>query len=241
MSLYSKPPVDLPVSRTTNPYWDIVRTIPGSHLNYDRVWQPDYIATYFDEDGHIRPPEQRLDRNDVCGEYAWAIPDPASLDFVAQWCTPKAVEIGAGTGYWAWQLSQLGVDIVAYDLHPPQHDGQNHYHSPRNEQKDKLIGETRHVFYDVLPGDHLMPWNHPDRTLFLCWPPYSSNMANLCLKAYQGKRLVYIGEQSGGCNADDAFFKRLERNWEEVATHRIIQWSGLHDYIIVYERREVAG
>ncbi len=61
-------------------------------------------------------------------------------------------------------------------------------------------------------------------------------MAFECLQAYQGKRLVYIGEQSGGCNATDEFFDRLEQEWEEVASHRIIQWSGLHDYIVVYER-----
>lgn len=224
-------PPDLPTATTDNPYWEIVRTIPGDSFSWecDKVWSPAWVATL--ATGTL------IDRDDLCNEYAWAIADPASLAFTAKWLAPRAVEIGAGVGYWAWQLSQLGIDMLAYDLFPPQQTGQNHYHSPRTAYDRALKDEVRSVFFDVRAGNHQMAAAYPERTLFLCWPPYDDDMASLCLQAYQGKRLVFIGEDSGGCTADDAFFEALGKDWEEVAFHRPIQWFGMHDGITVYERK----
>lgn len=202
-----------------NPYWDIVKTIPG----YEGKCHPDWVHS-------------EHDRNTLCGEYAWAIPDPDSLQFVAEHLTPKAVEIGAGTGYWASLLAQMGVNMLCYDIDPPQHTGQNHYHSPRNENCTKLLGITREVFFDVRSGNHLIAREHPDRTLLLCWPPYDNDMAYHTLSAYQGQRLVYIGESAGGCTGDDQFFELLAEQWHLVAEHTPVQWWGIHDVIEVYER-----
>ena len=38
------------------------------------------------------------------------------------------VELGAGTGYWAYLLRQMDVDIIAYDLVPPGGAIQNTLH-----------------------------------------------------------------------------------------------------------------
>jgi hypothetical protein len=65
-----------------------------------------------------------------------------------------------------------------------------------------------------------------------------SDMAYKALKAYTGNKLVYIGENGGGCTADDAFFALLEEKWEEIDEHQPVQWSGIHDWITVYERRQ---
>jgi hypothetical protein len=51
-------------------------------------------------------------RREYCSLYAWAIADPEAVAFVAEQ-TAKIVEMGAGTGYWAGQLAQAGVDVVA--------------------------------------------------------------------------------------------------------------------------------
>lgn len=223
-------PESLPVSRTINPYWDTMRTIPGNEIDweYEHVWSPDWTGTW--------RLENPIDRNELCGQYAWAIPDPDSLDFVRQHIGEHGgVEMGAGTGYWCWQLAQLGADMLAYDIAPPHITGTNHYHSPRNKDHSATTGELRPVYFDVLPGQPEILSLYPERTLFLCWPPMSE-MAGDCLKAYQGKRLVYIGEGDGGCTADEAFFTHLTENWQEVASHRPIQWWGIHDYITVYER-----
>ena len=230
---FVKPPVDLPESHTINPYWDKVRLIPGDDFewNYYHVWAPACVALLFNGDGSLKPPEQRIDRHKLCSEYTFAIPDPDSLNFVAQWLKPAAIEMGAGTGYWVWQLSQLGVDSIAYDIDPPD-DGYNFYHNRENKQDIK-------VYHPIMRGTPEMLANHPDRTLFLCWPPMS-DMAVKSLEHYQGKRLVYIGEGDGGCTADDAFFAKLSQGWVEVAERRPIQWDGIHDMITVYERQEGA-
>ncbi len=223
-------PVDLPKSQTDNPYWDIVRIYPGGGIEwrYDGIWTPDWGAAYMDG-------IKKTGRNELCRQYTWAIPDPVTLEFVATWLKPSAIEMGAGVGYWAWQLSQLGIDIIAFDQVPPQIKSGNHYHSPRNEKEGKLQDETRPVFFEVREGMPETLKEHTERVLFLCWPPMSE-MALECLEHYRGKRLVYIGEGNGGCTASEAFFEKLVQEWDEVASHRPIQWSGIHDYVNVYER-----
>lgn len=174
-------------------------------------------------------------REDLVVRYAWAVPDPASLAFVAEQARGRIVEIGAGTGYWAWQLSQLGVDVVAYDRHPPDRGG-NHWHSPRHLETGNPTKEPAPVFFPVRRGGAPRAARHPDRTLLLCWPPYSGTVASRALRAYSGQRVIFIGEGEGGCTAEDAFFRALERGWIEVADHRPVQWRGVHDWITVYDR-----
>ena len=55
-------------------------------------------------------------------KYAWAIPTEAVLATVAKYS--PLIEIGDGTGYWAYLLAKLGADIICYDTHventPPE-------------------------------------------------------------------------------------------------------------------------
>ncbi|MCX4091879.1 SAM-dependent methyltransferase [Nocardia sp. alder85J] len=53
--------------------------------------------------------------------YAYAIPAPETLAWVAAVCAGRPVlEIGAGRGYWAHQLTRQGLHVVAVDSQPPQ-------------------------------------------------------------------------------------------------------------------------
>lgn len=220
-----------------NPYWDEVKKIPGDPINlkYERGWEPEPFSL------HGTP--LRRYRDELVRQYAWAITAPESVQFVAEHAGPHGlVEIGAGTGYWAWCLSHLGVDVVAYDKAPPA-SGPNWYHSPMEPMKTAggaIWHRPRQVATrEWVPVRKGRPWHAsrwPHRTLFLCWPPYTDLMAHSSLRQYRGNRLIYIGEGEGGCNAGRAFFSRLAAEWDEVATHKPVQWSGLHDWIIVYER-----
>lgn len=174
-------------------------------------------------------------RRVLVAQYAWAIPDPHALAFVACALGARAVEMGAGTGYWASLLTQLGVDILAYDEAPPDRVG-NIFHSPLLAN-GYSTGETRPTYTRVEVGapDTLRVLS-PDRALFLCWPPYHDPMAFEALTAFGGQRVVYIGEEEGGCTSGDAFFAVLARDWWEVAVCRIAQWDGIHDRIYVYDR-----
>lgn len=58
-----------------------------------------------------------LRRDDLIILYAHAIPDACGAGMPAGPGT--TLEVGAGAGYWARLLRDLGGDIVAYDLCPP--------------------------------------------------------------------------------------------------------------------------
>lgn len=230
-------PATLPISRTDNPFWDIMRTLPGDTLDWKfyRTWSPNAFAAFSQG---MKISGKLVDRHDLCHAYAWAIPDPDALDFAAKHLSSKAVEMGAGLGYWAWQLSQLGVDMLAFDEKPPDVVTDNHWCSPRAEHHGELLNTTCSTYFPVQPGTPDILSQHEDRTLFLCWPPYDTDMAAQCLTIYPGRNLVYIGEYAGGCTGDDAFFKMLDAQWEERASHPIVQWWGINDVIQVYERKK---
>lgn len=159
-------------------------------------------------------------RAEVTKRYCFAVPTDEALDLIASY--GPVVEIGAGTGYWAELLRQRGCDVAAYDIM-----GESH-------AKWFPHGLVGHV--DV--GDASMAGEHPDRTLLLVWP-YMDAMAFDAATAYAhsgGKRLVYVGEGHGGCTATDEFFDLLREEWTEVAEVSIPQWTGIHDYMTVYER-----
>jgi len=177
----------------------------------------------------------RNSRDDYCRKYSWSIPDPVSVAFVAEHLGHKSVEMGAGTGYYAWLLAQAGVDILCYDIAPPSIATDNHYHSPRADRYGDFSGETVNTYHPVLQGTPDLLQHHTDRSLFLCWPPMSE-MASQCLASYKGDKLVYIGEYDGGCTADETFFATLEKNWTEIARRQPLQWDGIRDVIQVYER-----
>jgi len=164
----------------------------------------------------------RYGRESRVHRYAWAVPDDAALRIMAKHA--PIVEIGAGTGYWAALLRARGVDIVAYDKDPPD-GGEGHpFHAARRAWTDVAVGGPEKAA------------EHPDRTLFLCWPPYDDPMAADCLREYRGDVVIYVGEGKHGCTADDTFHDMLAADWHLVRAHSIPQWAGVHDRLFVYRR-----
>ena len=203
---------------TINPFWDNIGPLIHSAKGIDFY-------------------QAQCDKR-FCARYAFAIADPVSVAFVAEFLCPQAIEIGAGNGYWAWQLSQCGIDILAYDITPLDYTWEKGYFSPVDEATREYLGITTKAWYPVQQGGAEMAREHPDRTLFLCWPVRNpNNMASQSLQFYQGKRLVFIGEYRTGTTGDDLFFDMLENEWQAIGRHDIVQWDGAHDRITVYERK----
>ncbi|MFZ0217100.1 MAG: hypothetical protein WAM30_14310 [Candidatus Dormiibacterota bacterium] len=50
--------------------------------------------------------------------YSYVLPEPDLVDVVARYA--PLVEMGAGTGYWAYRLRLIGADVLAYDQVPPR-------------------------------------------------------------------------------------------------------------------------
>lgn len=203
-------------SLSANPYWDIVapsvteregrRFVTGS--------QPEGSTQLAFAQTTLQP------------AYAYAIPSPETIDWVSKFCQGRqVVEIGAGRGYWAAQLSRAGIPVDAYDLEPPS--------AVENVSFPQAKGQ-QDVWYTVRSLDGLRFEGLSDSVLFLCWPPgWGNTMASDTLAAFEragGDRLIYVGEPKGGKTGDDAFFDALSARWQlESTDSRFVSWWNLAD------------
>jgi hypothetical protein len=96
--------------------------------------------------------EQRFDwRTCICSYFSWAVPNLDALQ--ALLALGPLVELGAGTGYWAWLLTRMGADIIAYDV-AQSHEGQGY------RFRHQLVRDG---------GVHALK-SSGNRALLLCWP-----------------------------------------------------------------------
>ena len=160
-------------------------------------------------------------REALVEEYAWGIPIREAVETIVEY--DPIVEIGAGTGYWAWCIDQLDGVVAATDIEPP--------------------GSTyRHVgTYDGRRRVSAMGPGELDAALLMVWPPYADPMAADALNAYHGETVIYVGEGRGGCTADDRFHRLLHENWELVETVDIPTYLGLHDRLEVWRDPDVVS
>ncbi len=162
---------------------------------------------------------------------AWAVPTTRAIQAIADLDMP-VVEIGAGTGYWAWLLQQVGVSVVAFDKYL-----EGHY----QDTGDPCQTNDDH-WVEVQEGTHTVLYDaYQDHALMLCWPPYANEMASDCLRAYEGDTLIYIGEGHGGCTGNDDFHLDLDMGWTRVAGVALPKWPGLHDDMNIYRRGRAEG
>lgn len=204
-----------------NPYWEIIRQLPLDPIGSPWGNRPEPTLHWL---GAGRDDFKFFaDRFDMCGTYSWAICAPGDIAWLKGVLAGRGVvECGAGTGYWAWQMEQAGIDVTAYD--PLEAGEANRF--------------ARRAWTTVLRDEHSASGRHPDRALFLCWPSYSDPWAAQSLACYTGDLLVYCGEGEGGCTADDEFFHLLDAEWEEIAACPAhVSYWGIHDYLTAYQRK----
>jgi hypothetical protein len=162
-------------------------------------------------------------------KYAWAIPNDDALLEIARYS--PLIEVGAGTGYWAWLLRQLGVDILAFDKYPP---------SQNSTSKSEFHPDTD-TWTEVLQGDESVLDSIVDRTLFLCWPPSNDPMAFETLSRFRGSTFLFVGEDwPSRTTGNEDFFRLLDRDWELEDNRNkawIPTWPGREDFLWVYHRK----
>lgn len=131
----------------------------------------------------------------ILRSYGFAVPTDAALSEIAYRSPAGVVELGAGLGYWAHQLSERGVNVIAYDIEPPP--------SPRN-----------HWFAGSLPwhpierAEQGAVAQHSDRSLLLIWPTRNETWAAEALVIYHqagGACVFYVGDGPGGRTGDPTF------------------------------------
>lgn len=188
-------------------------------------------------------------RSQLIARFGFAIPSEEALGAILR-CSPRGVvELGAGTGYWAYLLQQLGLDVVAFDIAPAP-DGQNRWFTGRR------------AWHPVHRGDYDVVGHHPERTLLVVWPTKNEIWAATAVERYYdagGECLVYVGEGPGGRTGDDVFHALLgeltscvqceygsttspcvcgvEARWRRSETVPLPHWPGYHDDLHIYTRR----
>lgn len=201
-----------------NPYWEEVK-----EFLYNDV-QPWHDAnSQYPTVQRWGLAERALKRPEFVHKYSWTIPDPDTLLFVASYCNGKIIDPLAGTGYWAYVLRQLSIEVTAYDKEPYD----NTWH-PKSRERFCTIGQM-----DAEESVTL----YPDHTLMLSWVPYGYPGNNI-IANYKGDRIIWVGEGKYGCCADDETFMVLDQAWTEIASHRPVQWNGMRDYVTVYDRKK---
>jgi hypothetical protein len=144
--------------------------------------------------------------------YAWAIPDRQAIKTLKE--LAPLVEIGAGTGYWASLVEKEGGEVIAFDIDPPEP-----------------------TYTPVIEQDHMTVKNHPDKTLFMCWPSYAEDWTAEAVEMYDGDTLVYVGEGEGGCTGSSRFHRVVGEEFGLAdETQHIPQWDGIRDKMFIFNR-----
>lgn len=187
--------------------------------------QYDWIRPLLNDirNGVIKPESSYIDRMDLVRKYSFAIPNEEAIKTIGKYS--PILEVGCGTGYWAYELIKAGANIVPTD--------------PGMETlpSERYLFNTQHVPIGIFNGLEALE-KYPNRTLLIVWPSYDSPWATEVIRSYRGDTFIYIGEWSGGCCANDSFWEEVESNWEEIESVRIPQWYGIRDCLFVLKRKD---
>jgi len=175
-----------------------------------------FINPYFDLYSEIQaqPKEFQLAlRKKLIWAFSWAVPSNDVIEAIAKFS--PIVELGAGTGYWAWLLEQAGTKVHAFDreyLNPP-------HWTIVNEGTPESLNDYSKEY-----------------SLLLCWPPFEEPMALQALKQFRGMNVIYVGEFRGR-TGDNDFHLELETKYAISQQLEIPTWPGFSDKVFFFKRK----
>jgi len=169
-------------------------------------------------------------RTSCIRKYGFAIPTYEAITAI-DGCTvhPYAdniVEIGAGSGYWAYLLRQFSRRIRAFDPAPG-----GSVRSPYSFWKS---------WTEVEKDDHTVLSRIPEAksaVLLMVWPDYDVDWPAQALEAFPGNVFAYVGEGYYGCTGNERFHKILADQWKSVSQKWLPKWPGIHDGLEIYKRK----
>lgn len=176
--------------------------------------------------GCAAPGLPTVDRYAWVRRFGFAVPNDEAIRVIGGY--GPVLEVGAGCGCWAKELTRAGVDVVATDPHPP----------PTESNVDGADYSFDRQLYSVERLDGLTALEkYPGRSLLMVWPCYFRPWPAEVLRAYRGEVVCYVGEGEGGCTGNDEFHGLLNWHFREIESVTIPQWRGLHDLLYVYRRK----
>lgn len=185
---------------------------------------------------------REAERPRLVAEYSWAIPNEKALQTIA--AEGPILEVGAGNGYWAWELRKRGVDVLAFDPKPYK-EGQYIEIGPEppasvaDPEIRAMLKERNRVYRrkwaDVEEGDHTVVAQHRDRNLFICWPSWGEPWATEAVERCHAEVVLFVGEL-GGSTGDEGLVPALCRDFKLTKTVEIPNYWGVHDVLTVWRR-----
>lgn len=221
--LYQRPVLTLtPWDREHNPYLVEYVAVMTRYQEEKERWRASDHKIQISDD--VLPFAAR-DR--LVQQYSFGIPNEDALRAIQRWSANGVLEVGAGTGYWAKLLAELGVDVRACDPVTTVY---------KNPEGVEALLEPIHFPVEKRSGVEALQEDGHSRTLLLCWPDIQDWPAQT-LEAYQGGTVVYVGEGDGGHTGEQRFHKLLADWWERKEECAIPQWEGVYDYLMVFQRK----
>lgn len=159
---------------------------------------------------------------EFASDYAFARLTPEAVAVIAS--HSPILEVGAGTGWWAAQLSNAGATVVATEPHVA--------HKRR----------TWHPMRVMRADDAARVWH--DHALLMIWPSRDGDRtskgawAHKAVKAYRGDTVIYVGDPEFVESASPALPEALTRGGF-TATHveHVGSWPQvMDDWLIVWSR-----
>lgn len=154
-------------------------------------------------------------RNQFIETFGFCVPLPAMIDFLSK--AGSVLEVGAGTGYLSRLVNLSGGSSHPTDLVPVAPDVE-------------AISAT-----DAIIRDN-------GRSLVVsAWPSYDQDwLAEAARSMAPGQKLLYVGEDEGGCTASQMFFDLIGQDIKESqledARSFNYRFFGLHDHARLFVR-----
>ena len=189
--------------------------------------------------------------------YSWAVPSERALNICSQF--GPLIEIGAGKGYWAYELRSRGIDIVCADKYTAG-DDENWVDdvisagpellgdaTPAANGKTKTKGKTKGKTKTKGKGADLGGLAN-GRNLFLCYPDEMEVVSTECFERFTGQYIVHVGElfitgtKAGGGTApwgrttDSEFQVLLSEQFHCVIVAKLPGFPHTNDHISVWKR-----
>lgn len=150
------------------------------------------------------------ERQRLVEKYSWAVPNEDVLLYLAEF--DDLIEVGAGSGYWAARIWEMGGNVRATDAQPP----------------DETYTEVEQAYVDDLDLE--------DEAVLTVWPPAGDSMAYMMATQHPA-HILYVGEPRGGCTGSSTFFDVLENEYGLVAKIDIPSYAGINDDFFHYVRK----